>query len=57
MEVKVKNDSCLPTALLILFITLKLCHVISWSWWWVFSPVWIPLIVVIISYILLAILK
>jgi len=23
------------------FITLKLCHVINWSWLWVLSPVWI----------------
>lgn len=29
--------------LLVAFIVLKLCGVINWSWWWVFSPVWIPL--------------
>ena len=23
------------------FIVLKLCNVIAWSWWWVFSPLWI----------------
>jgi hypothetical protein len=28
--------------LTIAFIVLKLCHVISWSWWWVLAPVWIP---------------
>ena len=22
----------------IVFITLKLCHVIDWSWWWVLAP-------------------
>jgi len=27
--------------LTIVFITLKLCNVITWSWWWVLSPVWI----------------
>ena len=27
--------------LTILFISLKLCKVISWSWWWVLSPLWI----------------
>lgn len=26
--------------LAIVFITLRLCHVISWSWWWVLSPIW-----------------
>jgi hypothetical protein len=25
--------------LTIVFVTLKLCHVINWSWWWVLSPV------------------
>jgi hypothetical protein len=25
-----------------LFIALKLTHVISWPWWWVVSPLWIP---------------
>ena len=27
--------------LTIVFITLKLCNVINWSWWWVLSPIWI----------------
>jgi hypothetical protein len=30
------------TVLFIIFLVLKLTHVISWSWWWVFSPIWIP---------------
>lgn len=28
--------------LTILFIGLKLANVINWSWWWVLSPIWIP---------------
>lgn len=28
------------TALFLVFLVLKLCKVISWSWWWVFSPIW-----------------
>jgi hypothetical protein len=34
-------------ALTILFIGLKLCHVINWSWWWVLSPIWISLSLVL----------
>lgn len=34
--------------LLLLFITLKLCKVINWSWLWVLSPVWIPLSIAIV---------
>jgi len=33
--------------LAIVFITLKLCGVIAWSWWWVLSPLWIPLLLVL----------
>lgn len=39
--------------LLIAFVILKLCHVIDWSWWWVFSPIWIPFILLIIIIILI----
>ena len=30
------------------FIVLKLCKVIDWSWWWVFAPTWISLILSIL---------
>ena len=33
--------------LTILFIGLKLCNVINWSWWWVLSPIWISLSLVL----------
>ena len=26
--------------LFLLFLTLKLTHVIDWSWWWVTAPLW-----------------
>jgi hypothetical protein len=28
--------------LAIVFITLKLTHIIDWSWWWVTAPLWGP---------------
>ena len=37
----VKAGPGLATLLTVLFIALKLCGVIAWSWWWVLSPVWI----------------
>jgi hypothetical protein len=33
--------------LAIVFITLKLTDYIAWSWWWVLSPLWAPLAVVL----------
>ena len=38
----------------IVFIVLKLCKVINWSWWWVLSPSLIPLGIVIILYLIKA---
>jgi hypothetical protein len=37
------------TVLFLIFLTLKLAEVgpvAKWSWWWVTSPLWIPLVVV-----------
>ena len=44
-------------ALTILFIALKLLGKITWSWWWVLSPLWIGFIVVILLAILVGILE
>ena len=43
-------------ALTVLFIALKLCEVISWSWWWVLSPMWIGVILIAFFVILLHVL-
>jgi hypothetical protein len=42
-------------ALTVLFIGLKLTHVISWPWLWVLSPIWISLLIGIAFLILLLI--
>jgi hypothetical protein len=31
------------TVLFLVFLVLKLTGNIDWSWWWVTSPLWIPL--------------
>ncbi len=36
----------LPFILFIVFLTLKLTKNIDWSWWWVTSPLWIPIVLV-----------
>lgn len=45
------------TLLLLLFIALKLTGHITWSWWWVLSPIWMPIAVafLIVSVILYAV--
>ena len=47
----------LGTVLAIVFIVLKLCGVITWSWLWVLSPIWISFGLAIIVLIFLWCLK
>lgn len=49
-----KNNTgiCCPAILTLLFITLKLCKVINWSWLWIMSPLWIQMILMAIATVL-----
>lgn len=38
--------------LTIAFVVLKLCKVIDWSWWWVTCPLWGPISLVIVGYLI-----
>ncbi len=40
--------------LTIVFIVLKLIGVISWSWVWVLSPLWISLVITLVIVLLIA---
>jgi len=47
---KGSNGLGFGTILFLIFLTLKLGGwgvVATWSWWWVFSPLWIPLVLVV----------
>lgn len=58
MNKQIKLDCSLNIILFIIFLILKLTHVIDWSWWWITSPLWIGAIFVIIaSIIFLTIVK
>lgn len=52
MKEKQTNEGLgLGTVLFLIFLTLKLAEigpVQYWSWWWITSPLWIPLIIVIL---------
>lgn len=34
--------------LFIVFLVLKLCGIIAWSWWWITAPLWITFALTII---------
>lgn len=44
---KVSKGIGIGWVLFIVFLVLKLTGTIDWSWWWVTSPIWIPLALVI----------
>jgi len=44
------------TVLFLIFLTLKLAEVgvvKDWSWWWVFAPIWIPVALVVLAFVVL----
>lgn len=45
---KSSNGIGFGTVLFLIFMTLKLTNTIDWSWWWVTSPLWIPLALIIL---------
>ena len=45
LKEKSKKGSSLFTVVQINFLILKLTSLIDWSWIWVLSPAWIPLII------------
>jgi hypothetical protein len=50
-EKNTSNGIGLGTVLFLIFLTLKLAEVGPvqyWSWWWVTSPLWIPLSLVLV---------
>lgn len=54
------GGSGVATILLVIFVTLKLLNVApvaQWSWWWVFSPVWIPLCILLAIFVPIMVYK
>jgi uncharacterized membrane protein len=51
-EVKESNSLGIGTLLFLIFLVLKLTNTITWSWWWVFSPLWIPLVIALLIYLI-----
>lgn len=41
------NNPGIFTILQVVFIVLKLTNLINWSWWWVLSPIWISIAVIV----------
>ena len=44
------NGTTLGGVVQIIFIILKLTHLVDWSWFWVLSPLWVSFAAIIIIY-------
>lgn len=51
-NIVIKGGASFTEILQIVFIILKLCHVVEWSWIWVLAPTWISLVIAIIVIII-----
>lgn len=50
---KKKNPSpatglSLPVVVFVVFLILKLTNLVKWSWWWITSPLWIVVALVVV---------
>ena len=50
------GDANICTMTFIVFLVLKLCGTITWSWWWITAPLWIPSGIVLILLAVIGIL-
>ena len=41
-QINIGCSSFLGTVLTVIFVIAKIWGPLDWSWWWVFSPIWIP---------------
>lgn len=48
------NGWGLGGVLFVVFLVLKLCKVIDWSWWWVTAPLWGG-VVLVVAFVMVAI--
>lgn len=57
MENKSSGGVSIVGVLTVVFVVLKLCKQIDWSWWWVLSPLWIVVALAVLMVIAAYIVK
>ena len=51
---EIQHSVGLPTVLFLIFLVLKLCHVIDWSWWWITAPLWMIPVILLSIFLIIA---
>lgn len=52
MKKQSQKGITLPFLLFVIFLVLKLTDNINWEWIWVFSPIWIPFLIILVIWFL-----
>lgn len=55
MNFKIETGGLCLT-LFIVFLVLKLCNIITWSWWWITAPLWVPAIICVGLFLVIVII-
>lgn len=48
IKVELDTGTLFLELMFLMFLGLKIAGLINWSWWWVFAPVWVPLLLVVV---------
>lgn len=56
-KITIGCTSPLVVIIFLAFFLAKIYNKIDWSWWWVFSPLWIPIVIGITFVIIIILLK
>jgi hypothetical protein len=60
MKNEIGNSMGIGSVIFLIFLTLKLANVgtvANWSWWWVISPIWMPICIIFVIVFLIAFIK
>ena len=47
IKVELNTGTLFLELMFLMFLGLKISGKIDWSWWWVFAPIWVPVVLVI----------
>ena len=51
------KGTSITTVLTLIFVVLKLCGIIKWSWIWVLSPTWLSIVLYLVTLIVFTTIK
>lgn len=47
-KIELNTGTLFLELMFLMFLGLKIAGLIDWSWWWVFAPIWVPLLLAVV---------